>query len=111
MNAFSRSAVTSSSFFSFSRWCESVEPAMPVSAWISSDDHAVGVCREEQAHDPQPGLGAEGGEHVGVADDRIAVAYPYFYKYRNKLSSPPLRRAMQRNVTNHIWKPGDRWDG
>ena len=69
MNAFSRSAVTSSSFLSFSRWCESVEPAMPVSAWISPTTRPSGMRREQQAHDAQPRLGAERREHVGEAGD------------------------------------------
>ena len=34
-----------------------------------ADDHAVGVGGEQQADDPQARLGAERGEHVGVAGD------------------------------------------
>ena len=30
-----------------------------------ADDEAVGVGRQQQAHDPQPRFRAHGGEHVG----------------------------------------------
>ena len=62
---------------------------MPVSAWISFDDHAVRVRGQQQPHDPEPRLGAERGEHVGVPGDVGSAAFIciHFYNSRNVVSS------------------------
>ena len=42
---------------------------MPVSCLDVADDEAVRVGGQEQAHDAEPRLGAERGEHVGEPAD------------------------------------------
>jgi len=36
-----------------------------------ADDHALGMSRQQQSHDPQPGLGTERREPVGASNNLI----------------------------------------
>ena len=57
--------LTSPSFFSLSRWCDSEEPDIPSSVPISPTTIRQDG-RQEHPHDAQPGLGPYGSEHIGI---------------------------------------------
>ena len=78
MNAFSRSAVMSSSILELLEVMRQRRAADAGLGLDFVDDHAVGVRREEQADDAQPRLGSERREHVGVAGD---VRFGRFHNY------------------------------
>jgi hypothetical protein len=62
---------------------------MPRSEPISPTTRPSGWACEQKPDDAQPGLGAEGSEHFGVAGSLLGVAsehspsFPYFDKCRN----------------------------
>ena len=88
-----RCTLTRPSFFSLSRWWESVELGMSSSSWISPDHQTLRVCREQQLHDAQPRLGPHRGKHVGIPGHLIGVLasrfiFPYLQKYGRNASAP-----------------------